>query len=1106
MSPVCPSPSCLSAVTTRSGRRFAWGLSLGQALSVGLCCLLILACVPSARASLPQNGRRNPPTSNQQGTGQAVGATQGSQNDDGTRQYRAAAALYDRGLYDLAIDEWKKFVDTYPSHDRHAYGQHYLGISYFQAGDQKNALAQFSKLLKDTPNFDLAEQAMLYMGVSQLNLGRAGERGQVEAALATLGNLQQKFPRGTLRAEGLYYLAEAQYESGDKQKAAASYAQMLKDFADHRLAADAMYALGVTQEELNQPEAAERTYAAFLQHFSDHELATEVSMRRGEALFQKGEFASAAKLFQAAAATPGFEFADQALVRQASCLARLEQYADAAKLYAEVPRRFANSSQAAFAQLEGGKCQYLAGDFASARRALEPIAQSGGEAGAEAAHWVAQCYLKEKNGAAALATVEAALKAQPGDKAVDLMLDRADALYASADRRGEAVEAYAQIAEKYADHPAAEQAMYMASFSAHEAGNFQDAIRYATAYLRKFPQGNLAPDVLYVAAESRLQARQFPEAYQAYAELLNAYPNHANVEDWKVRQALSVFAQDKPEQTIAVLEPLARTLRDPEKKAHAFYLLGASYNREGETDRAIAALTTSLAASAHWRQADDARLELASAYRSAGEGAKAKAQLAELTKGEADEDKLARAHFLLGEIAYDGGDYQSASGEYMLVVNQWPNSAVVSSALYGLAWTQFSAQSYAEAEATAEKAIHAAQDDSTQNRARYVRGLARKAQQKYGEAAEDLRTFVSTATNQAERLDALYELGRCLTSQKQFDDARQVFTSILAEDADYAAADRVRYELAWNYKDAGDADKAAEQFTALTKEHADSPLASEALHNLGEYYYDKGEFNRAANEYFAAEQKARELAKSGVLTKERGDELGAKAVHKLGWSYYRQDNFPNAEETFAYQLRTYPQSALAGDARFMQGECAFKKQDFQKALDVLSAVKDVSNPQFMAFARYHAAQAANQLQKYDQALKAVAADEKLFAEHDLAPEAEFEKAWALNYTEKTDEALKLFEQVAGMTDREVAARARFMVGEIYFAKKQHQEAIRNYFVAAYGFGYPKWQAASHFEAGRCFEVLKKPEEAIKSYREVVDNFPDSDKAAAAQARLQALRK
>ncbi len=53
--------------------------------------------------------------------------------------------------------------------------------------------------------------------------------------------------------------------------------------------------------------------------------------------------------------------------------------------------------------------------------------------------------------------------------------------------------------------------------------------------------------------------------------------------------------------------------------------------------------------------------------------------------------------------------------------------------------------------------------------------------------------------------------------------------------------------------------------------------------------------------------------------------------------------------------------------------------------------------------------------------------------------------------------------------------------------------------------YPQWQADATYEAGRCFEVLNKKEQAIKQYRELIEKFPASDKAAIAKERIKAMQ-
>jgi TolA-binding protein len=167
-------------------------------------------------------------------------------------------------------------------------------------------------------------------------------------------------------------------------------------------------------------------------------------------------------------------------------------------------------------------------------------------------------------------------------------------------------------------------------------------------------------------------------------------------------------------------------------------------------------------------------------------------------------------------------------------------------------------------------------------------------------------------------------------------------------------------------------------------------------------------------------------------------------------------------------------------------------------------VKQTTDNQFAALALLHLAEAQGLQKQWQASLATLALATKQFADSEHLPEMLCETAWAKQNLGQVDEALNLYEEVTAKSEAEVAARARFMIGEIYFEKKKHAEAIKNFFKAAYGYGYPRWQANAHYEAGRCFEVLGKNDQAIKSYQEVAEKFPDSDKAPLAKARLAAL--
>ena len=205
---------------------------------------------------------------------------------------------------------------------------------------------------------------------------------------------------------------------------------------------------------------------------------------------------------------------------------------------------------------------------------------------------------------------------------------------------------------------------------------------------------------------------------------------------------------------------------------------------------------------------------------------------------------------------------------------------------------------------------------------------------------------------------------------------------------------------------------------------------------------------------------------------------------------------------------TYLTSELNSDAAFMEGESLFKLEKYKDAIAAYAQVKKPKRADLSVLALLHAAQAQEQLQQWKPALELLDAARKadakgaVFTGRDpLRARLGRSRIWA-----EAGAALELYEDVTRRSDGEVAARARFMIGEIYFEKKDHSEAIRNFFKVAYGYAFPEWQASAQYEAGRCFEVLGKVDQARQSYQEIVQKYPQTSKAGSAKERLAALGK
>ena len=854
----------------------------------------------------------------------------GEDSEAATRQYNVAVRLQNREAYDLAVDAWGSFLQTYPTDSRVTQARHYQGVCQFftavGALDAKQTDAalksfdaaeqSFDVVLKAAPRFERLEDTYLYLGLAQFKSAEIASADQAarqfEAAAATLDTLLKTYPQSKNLAQVLYTRGDCAYHAGQKAAAVQFYSRALTKSPGEKLEPAIMYALGVAQEELKQWQAAGKTYDDYLKKYIDQRNASEIIMRRGETLFAIREYEAAANWLAAAAARPGFESADFATMRQAVALAQLGKTTEAGDILAGIFTKFPNSTR------------------------LSTVLKTG--------HALARGLIRDKKPAEAVALIEKLLPHCEGrEGAAALAMDRADAMAAIPARRTESVALYAAVADKFPKEPVAPQALYLAGYGAMTQGDFAATLQYTDAFLAAYPTHELVPDVRYVAAETRLQLGKYEEAEGLYVELLRKYPQHPDAESWKVRQGTALHLLKKYPEVVALLQPLAAQIKSADLRAEALFLIGSSLAEQKQFAEAVPPLEAALAAAPHWRQADETLLVLGQAYFQQKEPAKAMDRLHKLVEDFPQSKVLDRVHFRLGEYAAAGNDLKTAATEYRLVVEKWPASSLLPYALRGLGWALFDQKEFAMAEDVFNTLVEKFPAQRPRLRSLYARGLTRHHLGKFDESAADLQAFLAAGGIElVEKSDARYVLGLSLVGQKKPADAAAVFRTLLSEDPKYSVADKVYYELAWALRSAGQEKESVAAFAELIKQCPESPYVAESQFCVGEAAYKDGKYQAAATAYAAAMDKA---GKS---------DLGEKAAHKLGWAYYRLDNAAEAQQAFGYQRATWPKGPLAADAAFMEAECLFKQKKYSEALTAYDRVKDTSSKEFQVLACYTA--------------------------------------------------------------------------------------------------------------------------------------------------------
>jgi tol-pal system protein YbgF len=105
--------------------------------------------------------------------------------------FAAAYGDYSRGNYDLAISEFRQYVETYPTSEMADNAQYWIGECYYSKKMLSEAVAEFDKVMQMFPKGDKVPGARFKKAIALI------EMGQQDAGRAELTALIRLFPRSS---------------------------------------------------------------------------------------------------------------------------------------------------------------------------------------------------------------------------------------------------------------------------------------------------------------------------------------------------------------------------------------------------------------------------------------------------------------------------------------------------------------------------------------------------------------------------------------------------------------------------------------------------------------------------------------------------------------------------------------------------------------------------------------------------------------------------------------------------------------------------------------------------------------------------------------------
>jgi len=466
-------------------------------------------------------------------------------------QLQFADGLFARGLYDLAVQEYRALADSTDAAQADL-ATYRIGEALREQGRDAAARAAYEETVRRFPDTPAAIRARFRLAEAAANSGQFEEAQQAFRALADRSDLP-----GDLTAPAAYYLGYTAHRLQRDQDAEAAYARLLK------VAPNSAYAyLG----------------------------AVDLAVLRIAARAKTADIESLLKIASAQTNVP--RAAIEALTLLGDYAYRQKNYVQSADAYGKLFERFPKDPAVSIARLSAAWAYLKAGRVEEALRQV-PHAQ----AGSEAAWLYLEANAKRLSGKAsdAQATYEALLKSyaaapEAGPAAYELTLllfqqrdysnayiraqqasltdeTRGDLLWLRAEtaretgRTEEAIEGYDQIvgAASGVDAERVIAARFQAARLKQNADAWADASARYRVLVEHAPQSPLAADALFASAFCQTQLKDHKQALADWAKLIREYPDYSARDQALFGKAQSELAL---EQTAAAETSLNALLKD----------------------------------------------------------------------------------------------------------------------------------------------------------------------------------------------------------------------------------------------------------------------------------------------------------------------------------------------------------------------------------------------------------------------------------------------------------------------------------------------------------------------------------------------------------------
>lgn len=680
-------------------------------------------------------------------------------------------------------------------------------------------------------------------------------------------------------------------------------------------------------------------------------------------------------------------------------------------------------------------------DFA-ARQLTEFLEKYPQSEYADTAHlMLAQSQLRLDNPAAALATLERAVRGRSEEQLSDAFLFWRAEAFLHAERYEDADRAYEHVVQRVTS-PYRARALLGRAVANLKLGRW-DA---ADTFLNEIPQATRRTRLLHETQLLRAQLALARERFEEADALLGDLIKRAGDSLWAYRAMRwrgELWARQRRDgEALAQFRAITDAYRanpnrpvDVALAAEAWAGQGRVHLENNRFAEAAQAYQQALELQPAASLRREILLKLGEALVRANRVADGVAQLRALLAEQPAQRGADDLQLAIADLWYAHEDYGAALPEYQRVLAQYPQSPRVAEAAYRAGWcalklgrsseavswferaadaagtnrmlaaeawfkladTQFEAGRLTEAVTGYQRVISSYADTPLLERALMQLALAYQRMQNPDASLHTLAMLLEKFPRGEQAAAAWLQTGLIHANSGREADARAAFRQLLEQFPQHPLAGSARLALAESLYREGEYEAAAAEYDRLIAEQPDSPLGQRAFYNRGWCWWALGRAEQTLQEF------------RDFLSRYPQSPLAPEIAFWIGDYYARQRDYVKAQETFWNLYRQYPESALADDALFMAGRAAFSRQDYRQAIQLFEQlIKTYTNSTWRCDARVAQGDALTELGQFQDAALVFEAVGREFPDCYLRCEALGRRADCLYTLERYDEAVNLY--------------------------------------------------------------------------------------------------